>query len=94
LYIITYKTSKIMKAISATEFRHNQKYYLDLAKKERIIIQRGRSDAFAIIPLDDMDETEYLLSSPVNAGKLRQAISKISSGEDQGTSLKIDDLWK
>jgi PHD/YefM family antitoxin component YafN of YafNO toxin-antitoxin module len=83
-----------MKAISATEFRHNQKYYLDLAKKERIIIQRGRSDAFAIIPLDDMDETEYLLSSPVNAGKLRQAISKISSGEDQGTSLKIDDLWK
>jgi PHD/YefM family antitoxin component YafN of YafNO toxin-antitoxin module len=83
-----------MKAISVTEFRHKQKYYLDLAKKERIIIQRGRSDAFAIIPLEDMDETNYLLSSPANAERLRTAISKIASGEDQGTSLKIDDLWK
>ncbi len=83
-----------MKAISTTEFRHKQKYYLDLAKTERIIIQRGRSDAFAIIPLEDMDETEYLLSSPANAERLRTAISKIASGHDRGTSLKIDDLWK
>ncbi len=83
-----------MKAISATEFRTRQKYYLDLAKKERIIIQRGRSDAFAIVPLEAMDETEYLLSSPVNAEKLKKAISKVAMGEDQGVGLMINDLWK
>jgi hypothetical protein len=41
-----------------------------------------------------IDETEYLLPSPVNAGKLRQVISKSLSGEDPGTRLNMDDLWK
>jgi len=83
-----------MKAISATEFREKQKYYLDLAKKERIIIQRGRDEAFAIIPLEKLDETGYLLSSPANAKKLRAAIAKIVQGEDKGIRVDIDDLWK
>ncbi len=83
-----------MKAISSTEFREKQKYYLDLAKKERLIIQRGKHEAFAIIPLEDLDETDYLLSSPANARRLRDALANIESGADKAKPMKIEDLWK
>lgn len=89
MYII-----KIMKAISATEFRDKQKYYLDLAKRERLIIQRGRNEAFAIIPLANLDETEYLLSGAANAQRLRDALAKIDNGTDMGVAMNIEDIWK
>ncbi len=83
-----------MKAISVTEFRDKQKYYLDLAKKERLIIQRGRNESFAVIPLAELDETEYLLSNTANAQHLKDAISKIEAGLDKGKRLHIDEIWK
>lgn len=83
-----------MKAISATEFRDKQKYYLDLAKKERLIIQRGRNEAFAVIPLADFDETEYLLSGSANAQRLKDALANIEKGTDKGVGMNIEDLWK
>ena len=83
-----------MKAISATEFRDKQKYYLDLARKERLIIQRGRNEAFAIIPLADLDETEYLLSGTANAQRLKDALANIENGTDKGVVMNIEDLWK
>ncbi len=84
----------IMKAVSATEFRDKQKYYLDLAKKERLIIQRGRNEAFAIIPLADLDETEYLLSGTVNAQRLKDALANIEDGTDKGLRMNVEDIWK
>lgn len=83
-----------MKAISATEFRDKQKYYLDLAKKERLIIQRGRNEAFAVIPLANLDETEYLLSGSANAQRLKDALANIENGADKGLSMNIGDIWK
>ncbi len=83
-----------MKAISATEFRDKQKYYLDLAKRERLIIQRGRNEAFAVIPLADLDETEYLLSDPGNARRLRDALANIDNGTDKGVRMNVEDIWK
>ncbi len=83
-----------MKAISATEFRDKQKYYLDLAKKERLIIQRGRNEAFAIIPLADLDETEYLMSGTANAQRITDALANIENGNDKGLAMNIEDLWK
>ena len=84
----------IMKAISATEFRDKQKYYLDLAKRERLIVQRGRNEAFAVIPLANLDETEYLLSSSANAQRLRDAIANIENGTDMGVAMNSEDIWK
>ena len=93
MYIITYIYC-IMKAISATEFRDKQKYYLDLAKKERLIIQRGRNEAFAVIPLTDLDETDYLLSGSANAKRLKDALANIENGTDKGVGMNIEDIGK
>ena len=38
-----------MVVISTAEFRNNMKKYLDLARKERVVIQRGRSETFVLI---------------------------------------------
>ncbi len=73
----------IMQAISATEFREKQKYYLDLAKKERLIIQRGSNEAFAVIPLVNLDETEYLLSGTAKAQWLIDSQANIENGTEK-----------
>ena len=43
-----------MRVISSSELRSNMKKYLDMARKEDIIIQRGRNETFTL------RHTEYL----------------------------------
>ena len=38
-----------MVVISSAELRNNMKKYLDLARTERIIIQRGRGESFVLV---------------------------------------------
>ncbi len=81
-----------MKSISTTEFRKNQKKYLELSEKEQIIVHGSKNRAYAIVPVSQMDETTFLLSNPVNAQHLRESIKEIERGE--GISVKLEDLWK
>lgn len=37
-----------MRVISSAEFRNNMKKYLDLADKERIVVQRGKNETFVL----------------------------------------------
>lgn len=37
-----------MRIISSAELRNNMKKYLDLANKERIVVQRGRNETFVL----------------------------------------------
>ena len=37
-----------MLVISSAELRHNMKKYLDLAKDETVVIQRGRTETFVL----------------------------------------------
>lgn len=37
-----------MRVISSAEFRNNMKKYLDLAHKERIVVQRGKNETFVL----------------------------------------------
>ncbi len=83
-----------MKSISASEFRQKQKFYLDLATRERVIIHRGKNEAFAIVPLEQLNETAYLLSSDANASILMEAMQKIETGKDKGEKTSNKDLWK
>ena len=42
--------------ISSREFRDHQKKYFDLVdQNEQIIVQRGKDQAYVIIPLNDQD---------------------------------------
>ena len=38
-----------MVVISSAELRNNMKKYLDLARTERVIIQRGRDESFVLV---------------------------------------------
>ena len=38
-----------MIVISSAEFRNNMKKYLDLARTERVVIQRGRNETFVLV---------------------------------------------
>ena len=38
-----------MVIISSAELRNNMKKYLDIAKNEKVVIQRGRNDTFVLV---------------------------------------------
>ena len=45
-----------MMIISSREFRDNQKKYFDLVdQNKQIIVQRGKDQAYVIVPLNDVD---------------------------------------
>lgn len=40
---------KCMVIISSAELRNNMKKYLDIAKTEKVVIQRGRNETFVLV---------------------------------------------
>jgi hypothetical protein len=44
-----------MIVISSTELRSNMKKYLDIANRERVLIQRGRTDSYLLLKYDSLD---------------------------------------
>lgn len=47
-----------MVVISTAEFRNNLKKYLDLARTERVIIQRGRDESFVLVAQNNAPEDD------------------------------------
>ena len=47
-----------MVVISSAELRNNMKKYLDLARSERVIIQRGRDESFVLIAQNNAPEAD------------------------------------
>lgn len=45
-----------MKVISSAELRNNMKKYLDTARTETVVIQRGRTETFVLTKQDDLPE--------------------------------------
>ena len=48
-----------------------------------VVIERGRSKPVVLVSLEDyesLEETAYLSGSPVNAGRLTEAIHQLNSG--------------
>lgn len=39
---------KVMRVISSAELRNNMKKYLDLARHEKIVVQRGKNETFVL----------------------------------------------
>lgn len=82
-----------MNAMSVTELRKNLASAIDRVTADHdytIITREGGKPAAVLMSLEDFaswQETEYLLRSPTNAARLREAISELDAGGGQVREL-------
>lgn len=69
-----------MIVISPSELRGNLKKYLDLAEKERIVIQRGKTETFELRKRDRVSEDPFF-DNPKNIEAIEQGIADIRAGK-------------
>ena len=74
-----------MDIVTYSEARNNLKSILDrvVANSMPTVIFRQNGGSVVVVPKDEYDawtETNYLLSSPVNAQRLREAIADMDAG--------------
>lgn len=69
-----------MIVISPSELRGNLKKYLDLAEKERIIIQRGKSEMFELRKSERISEDDYF-DNPKNIEAIEKGLADIKAGK-------------
>jgi len=74
-----------MKTITVSEFRKNIKKYADLAKTEKVIVNRGEGKAFAIVPLEKVEDPGY---NPEFVKKI------LNAKEEKGTLIKTEQELK
>ena len=84
-----------MDAISYTAVRANLAQTMDRVcdNHEPIIVTRNREQAVVMISLEDykaMEETAYLLRSPVNARRLLASIAELEQGKGQVREFWIE----
>lgn len=84
-----------MDVVSYSEARANLKDVMDrvVADKTEIIVTRQRAEAVVMVSLSEwnsMVETAHLLSSPVNAERLRRSIEQMAAGK--GNERKLINL--
>lgn len=48
-----------MRTITISEFRRNIKKYVEIASFEKVIVTRGNERAFAIVPLEIIEDKGY-----------------------------------
>ncbi len=75
-----------MEVLSYSDARKNLKSVMDkvIADRSEAIITRRNGEAVVMVSLADWNsivETEYLLSSPENAKRLRESIAQAERGE-------------
>lgn len=75
-----------MQAITYSEARQDLKNIMDEAcnNHEPVLITRRKGESVVLLSLEDYEsivESEYLLSSPVNAARLMQSLEEARSGK-------------
>jgi antitoxin YefM len=80
-----------MDIVSYSEARNNLKSVLDrvVANSMPTVIFRQRGQSVVVMSKDDydrMNETNYLLSNPANAKRLRESIAQM----DAGKGIEVD----
>ncbi|GAA5496767.1 antitoxin YefM [Rubritalea squalenifaciens DSM 18772] len=86
-----------MKAITYTSARENLAATMDKVCEDHdpVIITRKRNQSVVMLSLEDyesLQETAYLLRSPVNAARLAESIAELEAGG--GVIKSLDDLEK
>ncbi|MBA5629867.1 type II toxin-antitoxin system Phd/YefM family antitoxin [Moheibacter lacus] len=67
-----------MKTITVSEFRKNIKKYADLARTEKVIVNRGEGKAFAIVPLEEVEDPGY---NPEFVKKIEKSLQEAEEGK-------------
>ncbi|MDR3088129.1 MAG: YoeB-YefM toxin-antitoxin system antitoxin YefM [Azoarcus sp.] len=85
-----------MRTISYSDARQSFSTTMNAVIKDRapILITRQRGGNCVLLSQEDyeaMEETAYLLRSPVNARRLLQSVERIRNGENT-IDMRIDDL--
>lgn len=81
-----------MDVVTYSEARANLKDVMDrvVADKTEIIVTRRKAEAVVMVSLSEwnsMVETAHLLSSPVNAERLRRSIDQMKAGKGNEREL-------
>ena len=81
-----------MDVVTYSEARANLKDVMDrvVADKTEIIVTRQKAEAVVMVSLSEwnsMVETAHLLSSPVNAERLRRSIDQMNAGKGHEREL-------
>lgn len=81
-----------MDIVTYSEARNNLKSVLDrvIANSMPTVIFRQNGGSVVVVPKDEYDswtETNYLLSSPANAQRLRDSIARMNAGEGEEHDL-------
>jgi antitoxin YefM len=83
-----------MTLATISEFRNNIKSYINDVDTdmEPLVVTRSDKSAVVVLPMSmymSYQETDYLLSSPVNAERLRKSAKKARSGKVANRELII-----
>jgi hypothetical protein len=70
-----------MKIVTSREFRENQKNYLELAKRERVVIRQGNKQSFLILPINESEETDVYFSDPYIRSQIEQGMQDVKTGK-------------
>ncbi|MBF0585790.1 hypothetical protein INT08_00700 [Prosthecochloris sp. N3] len=82
-----------MIAISTTELRRNLRKYLNLAQKERVIIQCGKTETYEIIPASKMTDSDAYSSNPGLIDAVKEAEADIAEGRVREVR-DVRQLWE
>ena len=73
-----------MVVISSAELRNNMKKYLDLARTERVVIQRGRDEYFVLIAQNNASEEDLARAITVDdvIDRVREGLTQMFEQKD------------
>ena len=69
-----------MVVISSAELRGNMKKYLDIAKKEQVLIQRGKNETFVLTAQQNPIEYDLARAVTVDEVTVDEVIAKVREG--------------
>ena len=79
-----------MVVISSSELRSNMKKYLDIAKTEQVLIQRGKNETFVLTA--QQNPVEYDLSRAITVddvlAKVREGLTEMFERKESAKAIK------
>ena len=83
-----------MVVISSAELRNNLKKYLDIAKTEEVLIQRGRNETFVLVARSNAPESDLERALTVDQfiAKVREGLTELFERKEREKSERATTL--